>query len=82
MSSRYPHPAIAREGWTFIGSAFGLALLVHGALGWVWALPFWLLLLFLIQFFRDPERPIPSQADAVLSPADGRIISIERNNFV
>lgn len=77
MSSRYPHPAIAREGWTFIGSAFGLALLVNGALGWAWALPFWLLLLFLIQFFRDPERPIPSQADAVLSPADGRIISIE-----
>lgn len=77
MSSRYPHPAIAREGWTFIGSAFGLALLVNGALGWLWALPFWLLLLFLIQFFRDPERPIPAQPDAILSPADGRIICIE-----
>lgn len=77
MSSRYPHPAIAREGWTFIGSAFGLALLVNGALGWLWALPLWLLLLFLIQFFRDPERPIPAQPDAILSPADGRIICIE-----
>jgi len=77
MSSRYPHPAIAREGWTYIGTAFGLALLVNGAIGWIWAMPFWALLLFLIQFFRDPERAIPAQPDAVLSPADGRVISIE-----
>ncbi len=77
MSSRYPHPLIAREGWTFIGLAFGLALLIHGAFGWLLALPFWVLLVFLLQFFRDPERAIPTDADAVLSPADGRVVSIE-----
>jgi phosphatidylserine decarboxylase len=78
MSSRYPHPAIAREGWTYIGCAFGLALLASGALGCLWALPLWLLLVYLIVFFRDPERAIPAEPGAVLSPADGRVIGIER----
>ncbi|QID17302.1 phosphatidylserine decarboxylase [Nitrogeniibacter mangrovi] len=77
MSSRYPHPFIAREGWTFIGLCFGVALLVHGAFGWPFALPLWLLLLFMLQFFRDPERRAPDVPGAVLSPADGRVIAIE-----
>lgn len=38
-------------------------------------LPFVALLIFLFQFFRDPERQIP--AEGVVSPADGKIISIE-----
>ncbi len=29
-------------------------------------------------FFRDPERVVPNLAAAVVSPADGRIIAIER----
>jgi len=29
-------------------------------------------------FFRDPPREIPSDEDAVLSPADGRVIKVER----
>src|SRR5262249_53919702 len=33
--------------------------------------------LFVISFFRDPERRIPSDPDAVLSPADGTITHIE-----
>jgi phosphatidylserine decarboxylase len=45
--------------------------------GWV-ALPFWLLALFVLQFFRDPPRPVPTAIDAVLSPADGRIVSVGR----
>jgi len=36
-------------------------------------LPFWL---FLMAFFRDPERPIPSEADAFVSPADGKVSDI------
>jgi phosphatidylserine decarboxylase len=38
---------------------------------------FSLLTLFVISFFRDPERSIPPGEKAVLSPADGRIIKVE-----
>lgn len=78
LSSRHHHPLIAREGWTYIGTALGLALLAQGAGGWAWSLPLWLLTVFLVLFFRDPERVPPPASDAVLSPADGRVIAIER----
>jgi len=73
----YPYPIIAREGWPFIGISLALALIINAAAGWLWALPFWLALLFVLQFFRDPARPIPGDAKSVLSPADGRIVAIE-----
>lgn len=31
---------------------------------------------FILFFFRDPERKIPSQSNAILSPADGTIMSV------
>jgi phosphatidylserine decarboxylase len=31
---------------------------------------------FVVSFFRDPERTIPTDADALLSPADGTVISV------
>ena len=74
--NRYPHPIIAREGWPFLTGAIALAALVTLGAGW-WSLPFWLLALFVLQFFRDPSRPVPQGANAVLSPADGRIVAIE-----
>src|SRR5690606_5779506 len=43
-----------------------------------WSVPFWLLAVFVIQFFRDPPRVVPQVAGAVLSPADGRIVAVER----
>jgi|UPI00039AC805 phosphatidylserine decarboxylase len=42
---------------------------------------FWLTLLFLtftLYFFRDPERQTPTVADAIIAPADGKVIKIER----
>lgn len=38
---------------------------------------FWLLSLFVLQFFRDPARVAPDSDLAVLSPADGRIVAVE-----
>lgn len=74
----YPHPIIAREGWPFLGGSVALALLVtFGGAGLVWSLPFWLVALFVLQFFRDPGREVPGDAKSVLSPADGRIVVIE-----
>ena len=77
-TSYYPHPIIAREGWPFIAGAFALALLVHLFAGWLWALPVWLIALFVLQFFRDPPRVIPVLAGAVLAPADGRIVAVDK----
>ena len=71
----YPHPIIAREGWPFLGLALVAVLLASQFLGW-WSIPFWIIALFVLQFFRDPARVIPQDPNAVLSPADGRIVVV------
>ncbi len=76
--SHYPHPFIAREGWPFIATAFTVALLVHIFVDWLWAVPLWLIAVFVLQFFRDPPREVPSVQNAILSPADGRIVAVEK----
>jgi phosphatidylserine decarboxylase len=74
----YPHPIIAREGWPFLGLALGLSLMVTASAGVLWASPLWLATLFVLQFFRDPARPVPGNARSVLAPADGRIVAVEQ----
>ncbi len=76
--SPYPHPILAREGWPFIAAAVVVAVVVWLVAGWAWSIPLWLIALFVIQFFRDPGRPVPQQPNAVLSPADGRIVKVDR----
>ena len=73
----YPHPIIAREGWPFLAIAIIVAI---AATVWcaAWSIPFWIIALFVLQFFRDPPREIPQDKNAVLSPADGRIVAVER----
>jgi phosphatidylserine decarboxylase len=44
----------------------------------LWAVPLWAATLFILQFFRDPAREIPSDPQAVLSPADGRVVAVEK----
>jgi phosphatidylserine decarboxylase len=73
----YPHPIIAREGWPFL--AISLALSLAATYGCaVWSIPLWIITLFVLQFFRDPPRTAPSQANAVISAADGRVIVVEK----
>ena len=74
----YPHPIIAREGWPFLGGAIALAILVN-LFSTAWAIPFWIIALFILQFFRDPARSVPLQEKAVISPADGRIVVVEKS---
>ena len=76
--SNYPHPLIAREGWPGLAAALIAAVLVTVFAGWVWSLLFWVIALFVLQFFRDPPREIPTEASAILSPADGRVVTVER----
>jgi phosphatidylserine decarboxylase len=74
----YPHPIIAREGWPFIAIAVFVAVFASFLLPGVIAFLCWLALAFIVQFFRDPPRPIPSDPHAVLSPADGRVVKVEK----
>lgn len=73
----YPHPIIAKEGWPFLGGAIAASVVVQSLFGFGWALPLWIVALFVLQFFRDPGRAVPGDAKSVLSPADGRIVAIE-----
>ena len=74
----YPHPIIAREGWPFVAGSLLAAIMVHVWAGFWWALPLWIVALFILQFFRDPPRTPPADPNAVVSPADGRIVVVER----
>jgi phosphatidylserine decarboxylase len=61
------------------GYIYGLSLLAAAAIlvwltgHWVWSLPPILLALFFLQFFRDPERAIPSGIGLIVSPGDGKV---------
>ena len=60
---------------------FGLPPIVVGLLclipGWKWAAGVLVFLgLFVFYFFRDPEREIPAEPGAVVSPADGHVVAI------
>ncbi len=66
-----PHPA-ARPFLVAGAVLFLLGLLIGHWLAWL-AFVFILLCLF---FFRDPERVPPPRRDAVLAPADGRVLEV------
>jgi len=60
---------------------FALPPIVLGLLclipGWKWAAGVLVFLgLFVLYFFRDPEREIPTEPGAVVSPADGHVVVI------
>ncbi len=71
---------IVKDGWVYIG--FFLILTLIGLLirhGYFIYLPAIALLLFVMWFFRNPERNTPA-ADSVISPADGTVIKMVKNN--
>jgi phosphatidylserine decarboxylase len=72
----YPHPLLAKEGWPFIAIAFMLAVFASFFFPTWLAVLCWLALAFIVQFFRDPPRPVPADEAAVLSPADGRVVKV------
>lgn len=71
-------------GIVLTGVYYALALAVAGALAWflfhhwLFAAPFFVLAIFCLWFFRDPERQIPTGPVAV-SPADGKVVAIGRD---
>jgi phosphatidylserine decarboxylase len=74
--SRYPY--FSRVGWLPLLVTAGLGVAVGQSQGWGWSMPFWLACGVILYIFRDPDREIPSSPLAVVSPADGQIVAIER----
>jgi phosphatidylserine decarboxylase len=68
------HMKIDRAGLPFIAGALVPAAVLAGARRYGWATGFAALGAFMIYFFRDPERVVPSADGLVVSPADGRVM--------
>ena len=77
MKTNLTYPIIAKEGWLFLSISITTSLATS-----FWCLtasiPLWIISLFILQFFRDPIRPIPQDRNLIVSAADGRVIKIEK----
>src|SRR6202162_4796832 len=67
---------MVRDGYFYALALIAAAVLV----GWftqpAWAVLPLLLALFFLWFFRDPERAIPNDAGALVSPGDGKVTDV------
>jgi phosphatidylserine decarboxylase len=67
---------MVKEGYIFscVPLALGAAALVFR---WDWVGAILLLVgVFVLYFFRDPERLVPTDRDVVVAPADGRVMEV------
>lgn len=72
-----PRPVLI-EAFPVLGIAIGAAIIL-GVLGYWWLSGIAIFLtLFVLWFFRNPERMIPSGQGEVVSPADGRVVEISK----
>ena len=80
--NRWP---VVKEGFPFLILSAFLTFL-FGAMGWkILVLLGVFLTLFIAFFFRNPRRKIPALQDAILSPADGKIVHVgecEENRYL
>jgi phosphatidylserine decarboxylase len=73
---------LAREGWPFIIVVAALLVLCVAFSWWAATLMAAVLLAFILNFFRDPDRNTPNDPCAFIAPADGRVIRSESINGV
>jgi phosphatidylserine decarboxylase len=77
---------MVRDGYKFAAPPLLLGIVALGFGLW-WNAAAWagvvLLLLgaFVAYFFRDPERVIPADAAAIVSPADGRVMEVVEESY-
>lgn len=67
---------IVREGYIFIAILAVVTVVVALAVGPYWSILPGVLLVFVTFFFRNPKRNVPSDTRLVLSPADGKVMSV------
>ena len=72
---------VAKEGWRYIGYSFLLFVVLSVLDLEFLAFFLFLLTLFFIFLFRNPERELPRfEKNSVISPVDGTVISIDELN--
>jgi len=69
---------LAREGYPFILASIFVTIVTWLAGLCVAGYIFLGITVFIVSFFRDPERDIPSGEDSIVSPADGKVIVVRR----
>jgi phosphatidylserine decarboxylase len=67
---------IVSTGIYYAAALAAAGILIQSLAGPWFALPLWLLALFCLYFFRDPDREIPP-GNVAVSPADGKVIAIK-----
>ena len=73
-STRFVFMRIDPAGWPFVIGGLVVAIVAAFFAGTVYGLILLGLTIFFLFFFRDPERHISATDEAVLSPADGRVM--------
>jgi len=67
---------MVRDGYFYGIGCLVAACIIAWLAAWPYAVPVLLLAVFFLQFFRDPERQIPAQPGAVVSPGDGKVTDV------
>src|ERR1700686_3871409 len=67
---------MVRDGYFYALALIAAAALLGGLTRPAWAIIPCLLAIFFLWFFRDPERAIPQDAGAVVSPGDGKVTDV------
>ncbi|HLM61667.1 MAG TPA: phosphatidylserine decarboxylase [Pyrinomonadaceae bacterium] len=68
---------MVKEGIPFVLIPFAIALIFAFFQVWSGVALFVGLALFMAYFFRDPKRTIPTEADIIVSAADGKVTRVE-----
>lgn len=67
---------MVRDGYFYGAGGILAAGVIAWLAAWPYAIPVLLLAAFCLWFFRDPERAVPAQPGAIVSPGDGKVTDV------